>query len=154
MYMDIKSVLDLDTTISQNRVVFKLTYNGSPITELRMLKTNDLMKTILESFYKDEIERVCFIFVVDSLEVPSNMKLIKGFATTFHPHAEIIGKKLDFTIIQSKNAIFKVMLSILKMYYQPIKPLYLCESDESTEKCLVSNFERNQITNFSDMVKK
>ena len=45
--MDIQSLLDLDTTISQNRVVFKLTYNGSPMTELRMLKTIDLMKSIL-----------------------------------------------------------------------------------------------------------
>ena len=151
--MDIQSLLDLDTTISQNRVVFKLTYNGSPMTELRMLKTIDLMRSILESLHKEEIKNVCFVFVVDSLEMPSNMKLIKDFASTFHPHTEVIEKKLDFTIIQSKNAIFKAFFSILKMYYKPIKPLYMCESDESTEKCLVSNIERNQTTNFSDMVK-
>lgn len=151
--MDIQSLLDFNTTVSQNRIVFSLTYNGKPITELRMLKTIDLVKTVLESLRKDEIENVCFVFIVDSFEMPSNMKLIKDFACTFHPYAEVIEKKLDFTIIQSKNAIFKAIFSILKLYYKPIKPLYMCESDESTEKCLMSNSERNQISNFSDMVK-
>ena len=151
--MDIQSLLDLDTKISQNRVVFKLTYNGSLMTELRMLKTIDLMKSILESLYKEELKNVCFVFVVDTLEMPSNMKLIKDFASTFHPYAEIIDKKLDFTIIQSKNSIFKAFFSILKVYYKPIKPLYMCVSDESTDKCLVSKIERNKTTNFSDMIK-
>lgn len=152
--MDIESLLDINTEVLKGRVVFKFTYNGEPITELRMLKTNDLMKVVLESLYKDEIKNVCFVFIIDSLEMPTNMNLVKVFASMFHSHVNIIEKKLDFTVIQSKSGVFKMFFSILKMYYQPIKPLYISESDESTEKCLTSSSERDKIANFSDEVKK
>lgn len=152
--MDIESLLNIDTMVLKNRFVLKFIYNGKPITELRMLKTNDLMKTALETLYKNEIKNVCFVFIVDSLEMPTNIKLFKDFASTFHSHVDIIQQKLDFTIIQSNSGVFKLFFSILKMYYQPIKPLYISESSESTKKCLMSRSERSKTTNFSDEVKK
>ena len=38
------------------------------------------------------------------------------------------------------------------MYYEPIKPLYMSESDEVTEKCLESKIERSKTVNFSEMI--
>ena len=118
-----------------------------------MLKTIEMMKKVLDSFHKEEVTNICFVFVFNSIKMPTNMKLIKDFASTFHAYGDVINKKLDFTIIQSNNNIFKLFFSLFKMYYEPIKPLYLCENDESTEKCLVSNSERSKAANFSDMVK-
>lgn len=151
--MDIESLLDIKTEILQNRVVFRFTYDGKKITELRMLKTIEMMNAALETLYKDEIKNVCFVFVVSSLEMPTNVGVFKDFASVFVSHTNIIEKKLNFTIIQSDNKIFKLFFSILKMYYQPIKPLYMCEDSKSTENCLISSSERNKTANFSDVIK-
>jgi len=151
--MEIENLLNLETKILHNRIVFKFVYTEKPITELRMLKTIEIIKKVLDSFYRVEATNICFVFVINSITMPTNMKLIKDFAATFHAYSDVINKKLDFTIIQSNNKIFNLFFSLFKMYYEPIKPLYLCESNESTEKCLTSNNERSKVTNFSDMVK-
>ena len=150
--MDIENLFDLDTKITQKRVVFKFTYTEISITELRMLKTIEMLKKVLDSFHKDEIKNICFVFVINSIKMPANMKLVKDFAATFHSYSDVINEKLDFTIIQSNNNIFKVFFSLFKMYYEPIKPLYMCESDEVTEKCLESKNERSKTANFSEMI--
>lgn len=151
--MEIEDLFQLDTKIVKNRVVFKFVYLEKQITELRMLKTIETIKSVLESFRKKEIKHVSFVFIINQIELPANMNLIKDFASTFHSYAEIINEKLDFTIIQTNSSIFKLFFSVFKMYYEPVKPLYLCESDESTEKCLESKDERGKVANFSDMLK-
>lgn len=150
--MEIENLFNLETKILQNRVVFKFVYTETPITELRMLKTIEMMKVVLDSFHKEEVSNICFVFVINSIKMPINLKLIKEFASTFHAYGDVINQKLDFTIIQSNNNIFKLFFSLFKMYYEPIKPLYMCESDESTEKCLNSNDERSKVANFSDLM--
>tara|TARA_Y100000389_G_C17466000_1_gene525599 strand:+ start:4477 stop:4935 length:459 start_codon:yes stop_codon:yes gene_type:complete len=151
--MEIENLLDLESKIIANRVVFKFTFKEIPITELRMLKTIEMLTDVLDSFKKPEIKHVCFVFVINKMKMPSNLGLFKDFARTFNDYSVVINEKLDFTIIQSNNGIFKMFFSLFKMYYEPIKPLYICESDESTEKCLTSNNERNKVKNFSDMIK-
>jgi|TARA_B110000114_G_C14880327_1_gene312443 hypothetical protein len=151
--MEIENLFVLHTKIVQNRVVFKFVYSEIPITELRMLQASEMMKNVLDSFHKKEITNICFVFVINSVKMPINMKLVKNFASTFHSYADIINKKLDFTIIQSNNNIFRLFFSLFKMYYEPIKPLYMCENDESTQKCLSSKSERSKVANFSDMIK-
>lgn len=151
--MEIEDLFDLGAEIVKSRVVFKFVYTEKLITELRMLKTIETLKSVLESFQKEEIKHISFVFVINKINMPTNMGLIKNFASTFHSYSEIIEQKLDFTIIQSNSSIFKLFFSLFKMYYEPIKPLYLCESDESTEKCLKSNDERNKVANFADMLK-
>jgi len=150
--MEIENLFILDTKITQNRVVFKFTYTENSITELRMLKTIEMLKKVLDSFHKDEIKNICIIFVVNSIQMPANMKLVKDFAATFHSYSDVINQKLNFTIIQTNNKIFKVFFSLFKMYYEPIKPLYMSESDEVTEKCLESKIERSKTVNFSEMI--
>lgn len=151
--MEIENLFELETKIVDNIVVFNFVYTEKPITELRMLKTIEMMKSVLESFHKKEIKHVSFVFVINKLKLPTNMSLIKDFASTFHSYGDIINEKLDFTIIQSHSSIFKLFFSLFKMYYEPIKPLYLCESDESTENCLKNKNERSKVANFSDMLK-
>lgn len=150
--MEIEDLFFLDTKIVENRVVFQFTYTETPVTELRMLKTIEMLKNVLNLFHNDEIKNICFVFIINSFQMPANMKLIKDFAGTFHSYADVINKKLDFTIIQSNNGLFKVFFSLFKMYYEPMKPLYMCENDGLTEKCLKSNNERDKTTNLSDMM--
>tara|TARA_A100001011_G_scaffold400242_1_gene513471 strand:+ start:7158 stop:7616 length:459 start_codon:yes stop_codon:yes gene_type:complete len=150
--MEIENLFILDTKITQNMVVFKFTYTEKPITELRMLKTIEMLKNVLNSFHRNEIKNICFVFVVNSIQMPSNMKLFKDFAETFHSYSDVINKKLNFTIIQSNNKIFKVFFSLFKVYYEPIKPLYMSESDEVTKKCLESKTERSKTEIFSKII--
>jgi len=147
---EIENLFNLETEIVKQRVVFKFVYTEIPITKLRMFKTIEMVKEVLETFHKTEIHHVSFVFVINQFEIPANIGLIKDFASTFHPYTEIIIKKLDFTIIQSNSNMFKIFFSLFRMYYEPIKPLYLCESDESTKKCLESKNERSKVSNFSD----
>tara|TARA_Y100000389_G_C17347598_1_gene456668 strand:+ start:128 stop:586 length:459 start_codon:yes stop_codon:yes gene_type:complete len=151
--MEIENLFDLDTKIVANKVVFKFVYTEKPITELRMLKTIEMMKNVLETFREKRINHVSFVFVINQIEMPTNMGLFENFASTFHSYTNIINQKLDFTIIQSNSRIFKLFFSLFKMYYEPIKPLYLCENDKSTEQCLESQDERNKVANFADMLK-
>jgi hypothetical protein len=151
--MEIENLFNLETKILDNRVVFKFVYTEKPITELRMLKTIDLLKKVLDSFYKEEVKNVCLIFVIETIKMPTNMKLIKDFATTFHKYAQVIDEKLDFTIIQSNNNIFKLFFSLLKLYYEPIKPLYMSINNDTTQKCLMNDSERKKIANFSELEK-
>jgi len=152
LIMEIENLFALETKIINNRVVFKFTFTESEITELRMVKTIEMLKKVLDSFHRDEIKHICFVFVINSIRMPSNMKLIKDFASTFHSYSEVINEKLDFTIIQSSNNIFKMFFSLFRMYYDPIKPLYMSKDDATTEKCLDSKDERNNVANFVDMV--
>tara|TARA_Y100000389_G_C17071234_1_gene322077 strand:- start:40 stop:516 length:477 start_codon:yes stop_codon:yes gene_type:complete len=147
---EIENLFKLETEIVKQRVVFKFVYTEIPITQLRMLKTIEMVKEVLESLQKTEIHHVSFIFVINQFTMPTNVSLIKDFASTFHPYTDIINEKLDFTIIQSNSSLFKLFFSFFKMYYEPIKPLYLCESDESTKNCLESKNERSKVPDFSD----
>lgn len=151
--MEIENLLDLESKIVANRVVFKFTFKEKPITELRMLKTTEMLKSVFESFNTQEIKHVCFVFVINKMKMPANLGLFKDFAKTFNDYSDVINEKLDFTIIQTNNGIFKMFFSLFRLYYVPIKPLYMCENDESTEKCLTNNNERNKVKNFSDMIK-
>lgn len=151
--MEIESLLDLESNIVSNRVIFKLTFKDAHITELRMLKTTELLKSVFESFKTTEIKRVCLVFVVNKIKMPANLSLFKNFAEAFNNYSEVINEKLDFTIIQTNNGVFRMFFSLFKMYYEPIKPLYMCENDEITTKCLMSNSERKKVKNFSDMKK-
>ena len=58
--MEIENLFNLGTKIVENRVVFKFTYTEAPVTELRMLKTIEMLKQVLSSFHKDEIKNICF----------------------------------------------------------------------------------------------
>jgi len=151
--MEIENLFKFESIVVKGRVVFKFIFREIQITELRMLKTVQLMKEVLDSFHKDEIKNVCFVFVINKMQMPTNISLFKEFASIFKSYSNVINEKLDFTIIQSNSGIFKMFFSLFKMYYEPIKPLYMCESDESTEKCLISNSERSKTATFSDILK-
>lgn len=152
--MDIDDLLILKTTIVAKRVVFKFIYTEKSITELRTLKTIELMEGVLKSLYKKEVTNVCFVFVVNSLEMTTKIKLFEQFASIFRLYTDIIKQKLDFTIVQTNNGIFKLFFSLFKMYYEPIKPLYMCEDDESVDRCLKDNSERKKKTDLSESIKK
>jgi len=152
--MDIEDLLVLETKIVQKRVVFKFTYTEISITELRTLKTVELMESVLKSLRKKEVTNVCFVFVINSLEMTTNIKLFEQFASIFRSYTDVIKQKLDFTIIQTNNGIFKLFFSLFKMYYEPIKPLYMCHTKESVEKCLTSSSERNKISDLSEKIIK
>ena len=152
--MDIDDLLILETKIVQKRVIFKFTYTEISITELRTLKTVDLMESVLKSLRKKEVTNVCFVFVINSLELTTNIKLFEQFASIFRSYTDVIKQKLDFTIVQTNNGVFKLFFSLFKRYYEPIKPLYMCDSNESVEKCLTSSSERNKISDLSERIIK
>ena len=152
--MDIDDLLILETKIVQKKLVFKFTLADKSITELRMAKTIGMIDDVLKSFYRKDVTKVCFIFIVDSVKLPSNLSLLADFSNKFREYTDIIKEKLDFTIIQSNNGLFKIFFSLFKQFYVPIKPLYICETEESTEECLTNSIEREKKSNISNMVDK
>ena len=57
---EIENLFKLETEIVKQCVVFKFVYTGIPITELRMFKTIEMVKEVLETFHKTEIHHVSF----------------------------------------------------------------------------------------------
>lgn len=153
MSQNIKKLLNLETMIVSKRVVFKFTYTNMEITDLRMLATMELINEVLKTLYNNEVTDACFVFAVDGMKIPTNFKSLKQVASTFHTHAEIINKKLSFTIIQCNNNIFKMFFSLFKLYYEPVKPLYLCDNEDITTKCLTNTDELKKMPNIVKMIK-
>ena len=152
--MEIQDLLKLETKVINNRVVFKFTYTELPITQLRTLKTIEVMEGVLKSLSKKEVNKACFVFIVNSLDFNVNIKLFQEFGSIFRSYTDIITEKLDFTIIQTNNGIFKVFFSLLKRFYEPIRPLYICENDEIVNNCLKSDEEINKKCNLSERIKQ
>lgn len=150
--MEIENLFNLNTIVKGDSVIYKFTYTDVDITNLRMLKTIQGMEQVFKSIDEKKIKRVYFIFVADKISIPANFNCFKDFAKCFHPHCEILKKKLDFTIIQSNNKLFNIFFNILKQNYTPVRPLYLSLNENETKKCLKDKTFRDKLTNISKMV--
>ena len=152
--MEIENLLNLNTIVKDNAVIYKFTYTNIDITDLRMLKTIQGVKQVLDSFYDKNIKRVYFIFAATEVSVPANFNLFKDFIKCFYSYGEILKKKLEFTIVQSNNSLFNIFFKLFEQHYTPVRPMYLCSNENETKKCLKDKKFRDKLPNISKMVVK
>lgn len=151
--MDIDPLFDVNVYIEDKKLIYKFTYKGLEITDLRMLKTIEVMKGALETLKRDDVINGHFVFVVDNITIPTNYSLLKDFAHLFYNYTELITQKVQFTVVQSQSSIFNMFFSLFKQFYKPVKPLYLTTNDKETEDCIKDPEYRKTLPNVSNMVK-
>jgi hypothetical protein len=67
-------------------------------------------------------------------------------------HLPLIDKKLGFTIIHNDTNVFKIFFKLFQKYYVPVKPLYLCKTDEDVHACLHDEEKRSSFPNILNML--
>lgn len=151
--MEIQEIVDIESKIISKKLVYTFTLKNCEITQLRVLKTIECIKTILDTLFLEDVKNVCFVFVIDELIIPANYEYIKDLTDVFSRYEEIVKEKVKFSIIQSNSSVFQLLFSIIKKYYIPIKPLYVCSKNDDVVKCLSNKKEREKYQNVSDMIK-
>lgn len=152
--MDIESFIDFKPYIERNKLIFLFTSNGIEITELRMLCFMKKMENAIKDIYNETIQKVYFVFDIEQLKIPTNFSFVKDFAKMMNSHESILSQKLEFTIVQTPNNIFRLFFNVFQKYYVPLKPLYLCKTSEESFSCLHEESERCNFPNILNMLKE
>jgi hypothetical protein len=150
--MDIQPFVDIDAKIEKGKLIFTFTANGNEITDLRVLDFIAKMENIIQDLHQDSIQKAYFLFDIENLRIPANFASLKLFADTMNKHKELLTKKLDFTIVQTTNNVFRIFFSLFKQYYNPVKPLYLCKSSEESVVCLHDSKKRISFPNIMNLL--
>ena len=147
--MSIESFFDYENVQTDDFLICKFVANGKPITYLRTISFLEKMNETMLLFRQENVLRCCLYFHVGKMKMPTNFKLLKEYSEIFKQNKDILEKKLQFTIIQSSNNVFRMFFKLFKQFYTPIKPMYLCKNDEQTENCLKSSDSRINLPTFN-----
>ena len=145
----IKPLFDTNIRIEKKKMIYEMVLKDVDYTELKMFATYEKLNEIIESLYHKNVKNVYFIFVFDKVKVPSNFIVFKEISKIFLKHKPILIDKLDFTIIQTHSNIFELFFSVFKKYYKPLKPLYLCKTNDQVRKCIFDEEFRSTLHNIS-----
>ena len=145
----VEDILDIESYLEKNKIIYKFTYKKVEITELRMLKTIHKMKHIFDTLRMSKIKNVTFLFIVNEFIIPANFSIFKNWAQVFYDNTDVIVEKLDFTVVQlDDNKILNSFLWLFKKYYIPIKPLYMSTSNTISQNYIHDVEYRKNNTQF------
>jgi hypothetical protein len=149
----IDKLFNIKTTIDNKKLVFSFVFNGHEFTDLRVIQFYHEMDEILKSLYDPAIKKLYFIFKIKEIYIPSNFVSIRKVAELLTSHIPILHEKLVFTIIQNDTNVFKTFFALFKQYYVPVKPLYLCKTDEDVNNCLHNPEVREKMPNILNLLR-
>ena len=152
--MNIETFVSIKPTIQNGKLIIIFEGNDNDITELRVLKVADEIHKLLEELKSDKIKEFYFLFQVDNIKIPTNFSYIEEIALSLFKYKDLIIQKLNFSVVQCKNNIFRMFFSLFKKYYTPIKELYLAKSYEDALKGLHDDTFRSNLPNLSTEMKK
>jgi hypothetical protein len=151
--MDIENILSIDVCVERQKLLVKIKVAPLEITELRVLHAINQIRNLLDELKNDKVKQFYFVFDVDELKIPANFQMFKNIGKTFVEYEKLILEKLDFSVIQCTNNIFKMFFGLFKKYYIPIKPLYMCSTKEDTWCCIHDVGKRDTYPNICNMIK-
>uniref|UniRef100_A0AB39JFJ3 Uncharacterized protein n=1 Tax=Florenciella sp. virus SA2 TaxID=3240092 RepID=A0AB39JFJ3_9VIRU len=146
---DVADLLDFESYLEEDKIIYKFTYKKIEITELRMLKTIHKMKQMFKSLKSPKIKNITFLFVIKEFIIPANFSVFKSWSQVFYDNLDIITEKLNFTVVQvDNNKIINTFLWLFKKYYVPIKPLYISTSNTISQNYIHDEEYRKNNTQF------
>ena len=154
MNYTILSLFNITTKVENKIIYFIFDSTGVEYTELRMLQFINDYKIILDDLEDTRIKNVCFVFKLNNMKFPSNFVLVQEFANLFYPKMDLIIKKVNYSVILSNNKIFYMFFTLLKQFYRPIKPLYLCNTNDELNDIIENPENRIKYKNIIDELKE
>jgi len=151
--MSIEPLFKTEVRIENKKMLYILTSQGIAITELRMIQLINDIDTMFNTFHHKDVSNIHLVFVVKEINIPSNFTLLDEFAQVFIKHREIILDKLQFTVLQNENNLFRMFFALFKKYYNPLKPLYLCKNEDEVQDCLHDQAKRGQFHEIMNQLK-
>ena len=147
----IEEVFEIREEYQYNKLIVFINATGRKLTELRKLSFITKLDSYLCDLSKKDIHFFYFVFNLNKASIPTNFSFIRDFSKLLSKHQELIQYKLDFSVILYKSNLFYTFFSLFKKYYEPIKPLYLCQKYEDVLLCI---HEPNKRKNFPEIVSK
>lgn len=150
--MEIEKIATIKPVIRNGKLILFFEATGVPITDIRIMDfLNDSTK-LAKDLYSDKIKEFYFVFNINKLKIPANFNVLKQYAGFLEKHKELLLGKLVYSVLQCDNNIFKMFFSLFKAYYVPIKPLYLCKSEDEVTKCFSDDTYRESLPNMDQLI--
>lgn len=152
--IEVEDIATLTPEIKNGKLIVTFKALSIELTDLRILHFINKIQKLVNELNNKKIKEFFFVFDIDDLIIPTNFTMLKDFAQFFKDNEDIILDKLTYSVLKSKNNIFKLFFSLFKKYYVPIKPLYLCCNQEEVDDCLFNPEKRSKFPNIINIIKE
>lgn len=149
----INEIFEIDVKIDNKKLIIEFVATGNSITELRKLLFINKFDIVLNQMNYDSIETFYFVFKLDKGKMPTNFSFMSDVSKIFLKYQPLIINKLNFSVIQYKNMLGSTFFKVLKNYYSPIKPIYLCQTTEDVTNCIHDNEKRKKFPELTSKIK-
>ena len=129
----IEDACKIETKIVDSLVIINMTLKDVEITDLRMMKFIQHFKLLMDDLSDDRIKSFAFVFDIYVIKILPT-QYIKEITETLQKHKPVLLEKLRYSCVISNPIIIAPFKLILKQFYEPIKPLFLCSSVEQTKR--------------------
>ena len=156
-YVNMDSIdefFNIEVKIDNQKLIIEFVATGNSITELRKLMFLKKFEEILNQMNNDKIETFYFVFILNKGKMPTNFSFMNDVSNIFLKYQPILLKKLDFSVIQYKSNMVYTFFRVLKKFYSPIRPLYLCQNSEDVTNCIHDSEKRKKIPDLTAKIKK
>lgn len=150
----IEDVFTINEEYQYNKLIVFINSTGKKLTELRKLSFITKFDNYLSDLSNKDIPLFYFVFNLNKAKIPTNFSFIRDLTKLLLKHSEVIYKKLEFSVILYKSNLFYTFFNLFKRYYEPIKPLYLCQRYEDISLCIHNEKERSRFPEIISKIKK
>lgn len=150
---NIETFVTITPKIEHKKLIVYIVANNNEITELRIFKVIEELKSLFQQIKQnDKVNEFYLVFDITQFKIPTNFRMFTSVSDLLLESKSLIVDKLKFSVIQSENNIFKMFFSLFKKYYEPIKPLYLCRTENDTKECIHSVDSRSNFPNICNIL--
>lgn len=143
--MSLEPLFTLDVENINDLFLYRFVATGKEFTNIGALLFITEMENTMKTFSNKNIKKVALLFHLETFSMPTNHALVQKYSEVFIKNQEILRDKLQFTIIQTNNNIFDMFFTVFKLFYIPIKPLYLCKNDSETNQCICNHGQKDNL---------
>ena len=149
----IETFVTITPKIEHKKLIVYIVANNNEITELRIFKVIEELKSLFQQIKQNaKVNEFYLVFDITQFKIPTNFRIFSSVSDFLLESKSLIIDKLNFSVIQSENNIFKMFFSLFQKYYEPIKPLYLCRTTNDTSDCIHKPESRDNFPNICTML--
>lgn len=125
--------IDIKTSIQKGMVLINIKLLDAEITKLRALKMADHIRKLFVELNDERIKTFVMIFDISNLQIVQK-EYVDDVISLFKSSKELFNRKLKCSCIIMNSIIAIPMKMILSRFYEPIRPLFICQDNVECEK--------------------